>query len=301
MMKKVLIFSTFILMGATAFATVLTSDTTGIFMYKDRKYQISDTTNVISISVFDKTTEKFEPVCQSGQEIPDNEVERQLQEVFSYPFSNLINKKKNKTRFNPHWAGVGIGFCNVMDNGMNFIDNQHGLSINFSRSFEVFWNIFNIHYSFRNTHWGLVSGIGLDWRNYVMDKNYKFIRQDNRIQVEKVTDPISLDYSRLKTLDITIPLLAEWQTTGKARLFISFGPVIGIKTYSSLKNIYSEDGIEKKYFERSLNPNPINVDLLLQAGFCNIALYAKYSPFNIFQSQYAPAMKSFSTGIMLVF
>ena len=63
----------------------------------------------------------------------------------------------------------------------------------------------------------------------------------------------------MKTVDLTVPLLFEWQTHKflHGPIFFSLGPVIGIKTYSSTKTKYTTaDGQKIQLFEKGIKPNP---------------------------------------------
>lgn len=288
--------------GSLAAAPHFSADTSGVITYNKRIYRIDDKHDQITVTVYDENGRPNDKIYETRFQNGSKETVWQLSEVVTFPFSDLIGgkKKTEKRSFDPHWAGLGFGFCNAMGSG-GFIDDPRGVSVNFGRSFEIFWNIFTVHYPLSSNRLAIVSGVGLDWRNYVMNDNRRFIKDGNTIRVEEIGDGQSLDYSRLKTLDLTLPLLLEWQSGRKGQLFLSFGPVFGIKTYSSLKTIYSDNDSEKKNFKKRLPVNPVNLDLLLQGGFKHVGLYVKYSPFNIFQQKYAPQMHAFSTGLMLVF
>ncbi len=273
-------------------------DTT--FTFNDKKFVINDSTEFITVNVYQDTT-SLEKIYEARFNNGNRHETWQLNESITFPFSDLIgNNEKKRNRMKPHWSGIGFGFCQAMD-GMSFINKPNGVSINFSRSYEIFWNIFSYRLTKSKRNYGLVSGIGLDWRNYVMDDNRYFVKENQHILIQPCNENMSLKYSRLKTLDITIPLLFEWQPESNRNFFFSIGPVMNIKTYSSLKTLYKIEDTEHKIFHKNINPNPVNMDILLQAGYSFIGFYAKYSPFNIMQSKYGPDMQSFSTGIMLLF
>ena len=99
-----------------------------------------------------------------------------------------------------------------MGRGMKFLDSPTGISLDFSGSFEIFWNFVTIFTPIHRDNWGFITGIGLDWRNYVMNDNRYFTKQNGQIKIVPCPEDAHLDFSRLKTVDLTIPLLIEWQT-----------------------------------------------------------------------------------------
>ena len=127
---------------------------------------------------------------------------------YRFPFQDLISRKKKdkRKRFDPHWSGIGFGFCNAMGRGMKFLDSPTGISLDFSGSFEIFWNFVTIFTPIHRDNWGFITGIGLDWRNYVMNDNRYFTKQNGQIKIVPCPEDAHLDFSRLKTVDLTIPL-----------------------------------------------------------------------------------------------
>lgn len=96
-----------------------------------------------------------------------------------------------------------------MGRGMKFLDSPTGISLDFSGSFEIFWNFVTIFTPIHRDNWGFITGIGLDWRNYVMNDNRYFTKQNGQIKIVPCPEDAHLDFSRLKTVDLTIPLLTE--------------------------------------------------------------------------------------------
>ncbi|HIZ26181.1 hypothetical protein [Barnesiella sp. An55] len=277
-------------------------DTTVIFNQKE--ILIKDSADIVSVSVYEGEkpyTKFYESRFIDGK----RQTSWELSESVSFPFSDLITgkKKEKRKRFDPHWSGVGFGFCNGMGNGLRFLNNPNGISLDFSGSFEIFWNFITIYTPIHSNNWGFVTGLGIDWRNYVMNENRYFVKQDGKISIVPCPEGADLDFSRLKTVDLTVPLLVEWQTHKflHGPIFFSLGPVIGIKTYSSTKTIYKTDGNKVKLFEKNIKPNPINLDIMAQGGYGTFGFYVKLSPFNIMQQSRAPQMRSFSAGVMLHF
>ena len=291
------------LLAGSAWAAECECDTTVFFNQKE--IQIKDSADIVSVKVLegDKPYRKFyESRFIDGKQ----QTSWELSESVSFPFSNLIagKKKERRKRFDPHWSGVGFGFCNGMGNGLRFLNAPNGIALDFSASFEIFWNFITVCAPIHANNWGFVTGLGIDWRNYVMNENRYFVKQDGQINISPCPEDANLDFSRVKTVDLTIPLLIEWQTHQflHGPVFFSLGPVIGIKTYSSTKTKYTTvDGQKVQIFNKNIKPNPINLDIMAQGGYGTFGFYVKLSPFNIMQQNHAPQMRSFSTGVMLHF
>lgn len=301
-MKQLVTLLPVLLLAGSAWAAECECDTTVFFNQKE--IQIKDSADIVSVKVYegDKPYRKFyESRFIDGK----RETSWELSESVSFPFSDLISgKKKKRKRFDPHWSGVGFGFCNGMGNGLRFLDDPNGISLDFSGSFEIFWNFVTVCTPIHSDNWGFVTGLGIDWRNYVMNENRLFVKQNGQISVTPCPEGANLDFSRVKTVDLTVPLLIEWQTHKflHGPIFFSLGPVIGIKTYSSTKTKYTTADSQKvQLFDKNIKPNPINLDIMAQGGYGTFGFYVKLSPFNVMQQNHAPQMRSFSAGVMLHF
>ena len=277
-------------------------DTTILFNQKE--ILIKDSADIVSVTVYEGE-HKYDKFYESRYADGKRQSSWELSESVAFPFSDLITgkKKEKKNRFEPHWSGIGFGFCNALGNGLQFLNSPDGVSLDFSNSFEIFWNFATIFTPIYNNNWAFITGLGIDWRNYVMNDNRYFSKQDGQIVVVPCPDDAKLKFSRLKTVDLTVPLLIEWQTRAflQGPLFFSLGPVIGIKTYSSVKTKYTEGNKKVEHFNKNIKPNPINLDILAQAGYGTFAFYMKISPFRIAQKNHAPEMRSFSAGVMFHF
>ena len=301
-MKPILTLLPALLLALPVVAADCERDTTVYFNQKE--IQIKDSADIVSVKVFEGDT-PYKKFYESRYADGKRQTSWELSESVAFPFSDLItgNKAKKRKRFDPHWSGVGFGFCNGMGNGLRFLNNPNGISLDFSGSFEIFWNFITVYTPIGGNNWGFVTGLGIDWRNYVMNDNRYFTKQEGQISVVSCPDGAKLEFSRLKTVDLTVPLLIEWQTRTflQGPVFFSLGPVIGIKTYSSVKTKYRLGEEKVQYFNKNIKPNPINLDIMAQGGYGTFGFYVKVSPFRIMQKNHAPEMHSFSAGVMLHF
>lgn len=298
-MKKLLL----LLFTQVALLPLLAAECDTTVIFNQKSIHIKDSADIVSVSVYEGEN-PYNKFYESRHIDGKKQTSWELSESVSFPFSDLITGKKEKKRqrFSPHWSGIGFGFCNAMNSNLSFLNSPNGVALDFSNSFEIFWNFATI-FTPLNNNWGFITGLGIDWRNYVMNENRYFTKQEGQISVVPCPEGANLEFSRLKTVDLTVPLLIEWQTRALLHgpVFFSLGPVIGIKTYSSVKTKYRLGDEKVQYFNKNIKPNPINLDIMAQGGYGTFGFYVKVSPFCIMQKNHAPEMRAFSTGVMLHF
>lgn len=280
------------------------SDTT--IVINNRIIKVNEAGDKIDISVYEATGDTLSRIYETSYQNGKKETRWEISESINYPLSDYIHKKNKKKRanFTPHWAGVGFGFVNAMNSDFHFINDNspHGVYIDFGRSFEIFWNIFDIGVPLYQDKLGFVFGLGLDWRNYVMTANKYFTYSDYQIQVKPMEENDELDFSRIKTVDLTLPVLLEYQiNVGCKKLYLQGGAQVNFRTHSSLRNKYKLNGYREKYYKDGIGSNPVNLDLVLKVGFENIGFYSKYSPNRMFQTGKGPEMHAFSMGVALTY
>lgn len=66
-----------------------------------------------------------------------------------------------------------------------------------------------------------------------------------------------------------------------------------------LRIIDADGEKRKKKMDRGMNLRPVTMDFLFQAGVGCIGLYAKYSPFGLFEKDKGPKVHPVSLGLQL--
>lgn len=230
----------------------------------------------------------------------DDDVEVKREVDFTVPFSRYWEDKRNgrrKTSFSPHWSGFGIGSCNVVNTKSGGLNGAEGVTVNTNKSFELFFNFTTASYDL-GSGFGVFTGTGLNWRNFRMDNEYRFVKTDNKISLETYPEGAKVQFSRLKMFSITVPFMVEWQVHGYSSLFINAGPVFNINTYGSILTRYKLDGEKVKTKNKSVHQSPLTVDFMAQIGFGSFGVYMKYSPCKLIQKGYGPDMNPFTCGVM---
>ncbi len=304
-MKKIMLsLIVFVCIFSNAKAIETAENDTTVF-FRNKTIQIEDSVGQMKVKVFDQQGEEYKPIYEGVfSEGKSYEKWTVMEEIgIQLPFMTKP-KSKRKYTMEPHWAGIGWGFANIADQQYN-INNINGVSLKSESSNEFFFNLIEKILPIYRNNLGLTTGLGFNWRNYFLDEN-KYLSEVNGITT-LVAAPAGIDYefSRLRTFHITIPLLLEWQPTfGKSqKFFVSAGVVGGVNTSATHKLKYKDasDNTIRNITGKGLNIAPVNLDFLGQIGYGSWNVYAKYSPFSMFQSQKGPEIRSVSVGAMLNF
>lgn len=304
----ILILSYFLTTFPAGATDRLNSDTT--FRYNNRMIRLADSADQVRIKVFEtSSTNDTIPYKQIYEGIYTEEKSYEKWTVveelgFQIP---LLSKKfghhNRDYKMEPHWAGIGLGFSCVTNPSNFSLSPVDGFELKSERSSEFFINIFEkILPLYRNTL-GITTGMGIDWRKYYLDNNKHLVETNGITSAVDAPEGINYKYSFLKVVYLTFPVLLEWQPTfgDNHTAYLSAGVVGGVKTYSSSKVKYeNSDGHTVKSVEdRGLNVAPLTLDYLVQAGIGNVSIYAKYSPFSLFQKDKGPDVRGIALGMVL--
>lgn len=273
--------------------------------FDNKVIQIEDSIGQLKVKVFANDSTPFKPVYEGiftdGKSYEKWTV---IEEIgIQLPFMNKSHHHK-KYSMEPHWAGIGWGFANISDQNYK-LNNIDGVSLKSESSNEFFFNLSEKIIPIYRNNIGITTGLGFDWHNYFLDMDAHLI--ENQINGETVVEHTGMkyEYSRLRTFHITVPLMLEWQPTfGKnQKCFISAGVIGGVNTFASYKVKYKDPtgnsvtNVESK----GLNVAPLSLDFCGQLGYGTFSLFAKYSPFSVFQSEKGPNIRTVSLGAVLNF
>ena len=262
-----------------------------------------DVENTIRIDIQGKSEDplyRFSYVKQIRPGITDTLVVRERSDWdFTLPFQKFTRKHRRYRGFDGHWAGLGFGMCHALGTTTGG-RNGSGVNTTMGSSYEIFWNIFSIDYAPWRNGWGLVSGIGIDWRNFRMTGHSRFVKEDGELYISNYPEGADIEFSRIKVFSVTIPALLEWQSQTKC-FFVNAGAIFNFNTYASLKTRYKLDGEKVKEFHKNIHQTPFTVDFTVMGGWDNLAAYFKYSPMRVLQTEYAPQFNAISVGAVWLF
>jgi hypothetical protein len=306
-MKKIILFMMVLLVAfsTSEAAKLIQSDTT--FHFNKKIIQVQDSIGQMRVKVFEATNKDSIPykVVYEGQFAEEKTFEKWtvVEEIgLQIPFLGKSNER-HQGKMEPHWAGIGWGFANI-SNASFKINNIDGVSLKSGSSSEFFVNLIEKILPIYKNRLGITTGLGFNWRTYSLDYNTHFVNSNGLTDVYDALVGVKYEYSKLKTAHITLPVLLEWQPSGlHDNFFVSAGIICGIKTYSVSKIKFKNESGDmiKRVEDKGLNVSPLSLDYYAQIGYGSFNVFAKYSPFSIFESGKGPDVRAVSLGLVLDF
>ena len=221
---------------------------------------------------------------------------------FNIPF---IDNNKDNTTERP--ARFSFNILDELEFGLGLVsatEQAEGMNVKLSNAGMEFIlnNLFNWRYQPTNNT-ALTLGFGIDWRNYRMKGDRRFLKDGNNLLIAPYPDGADINFSRIKVFSMTLELMLKQRLY--KNLTIHIGPVVNFNTHASIKTRYAVgSGKEKEGFkETSSNicQRPVTIDFKAQLNLSYIGLYFKYSPTNTLDTDWGPEFKSISTGLVLRF
>ena len=290
-MKRIL-FLTLMAAATTAFAAE--NDT--LVIEKPQRVTIITGDSLQSIRVKGKEGDNSFDYQNTIQLIDSNYVSTETYNKSLWDLMPFGKKKDCEKRGNMQFALIAsfsVGFTTA-------VGAADGVNIPVGPSWEFMWDIAQIQvrpWKERNHYF--YTRFGLDWRNYRMTDQNRFVEQpDGRIVTTPYPQGSNPDFSRIKVLSLTVPFTYGFFPF-KQGLFRGFeiGPVLNFNVYSSIKTRYRIDGEKQKDITKGLHRNPVTVDLMVKLQMKYFNIYAKYSPCNVLDTAYGPKFRSVSFGV----
>lgn len=209
---------------------------------------------------------------------------------FEIPFSKK-NKKTRRHRNEVRMHFFGLGFINELN-------APKGMDIAMGSSIEILgptleWAYYPGYSSF-NFSWG----VGCNWRNYRMTGRTRFIKEENgNIGFSSYPEGADIEYSRLRVFSWTMPILLNGNVT--RGISLSAGPIVNFNTRGRLLTKYTLNDEKIKERSSNIHQNPVTIDLFAHMKVKCFGVYAKYTPFEILNTEYGPDFKGVSVGMTL--
>lgn len=301
-MKKILLLIA-VLLPVSLFAAQINPilpDTT-IFV-EGKKIELRDADDRVKVRVYDikpDSTYQEDELVFEGHYRDGQHYERR-----KYAKSITIPIPTWSRGIDPHWAGIGLGFANISDNSFH-VNDIDGVTLNSGKSWELNLNFYEHDFRLsRRYGLALVTGAGIRWDRYRLDRNECFKRVDGKTELLQAPPGINYTFSRLNVTSLTVPLLLEWQNVRhrNSDFFISAGVVGVIKTVATSRVKYRDITNNKKVkvkMDEGLYVRPLSMDILFQIGYDWFGLYVKYSPFEMFENNKGPAIHPVAIGFHL--
>ncbi len=221
---------------------------------------------------------------------------------------NVKFKRHKKNKFNGHWGGVDMGVNGYLYNGYYNIPNNNKynfLNLKYEKSVCVNINAYEQNFNLYKNHFGLITGLGLQYNNYRFDDNI-VLKSDTSIiwgfSGNDENPTRKYKKSKLSVTYLTVPLLLEYQTNRNFRnnsFHITGGIVLGTRLSSHSKQVYKDDGKRKDKNRDDFHIQPFRYDLTARIGWGIINLFGTYSLNTLFNNNEGPEINPFSIGITL--
>jgi hypothetical protein len=305
-MKKYIAFILGTLLATYTMKAVEVAENDTIIRFKQKVVHLEDSVGQLKVKVFDTDSvpynKVYEGIFTDGKSYEKWTVAEEF--GIQFPFLNKIHKKKKNYNMEAHWAGIGWGFANISDAKYNLNDID-GVTLQSEKSNEFYLNLIEKIVPLYRNNIGLTTGFGMSWHNYFLDKNTHLVEANDVTGVAAAPEGIHYDYSRLRLFQLNVTLFLEWQPTIGAnhKIFVSAGIVGGVNTMASYRVKYknAEGKTIKSVEGKGYNVAPLTLDYMAQVGYGSWSVYAKYSPFSIFQSDKGPDIRAVSLGATLNF
>jgi hypothetical protein len=212
-------------------------------------------------------------------------------------------RRRNSSRFRGQWAGVEFGFNNYLtaDNSFVMPSSIDYMTLHSSKS-----NCFNLNFAQQSIgitrHFGLVTGLGINWNNYRFDNNNNIEKGPlGVIQELPITD--KLEKSKLTTVYLTLPVMAEIQIpVDNHHINIEAGLIGAVKIGSHTKMVY--EGGDKVKSNDDFSLSMLRYGPTARIGFENLQVFATYYMTPLFKTGKSPGgyeLHPFEIGLAFTF
>jgi hypothetical protein len=211
-------------------------------------------------------------------------------------------------RFRGHCAGLEFGFNNYIYN-RDLNDTDLPEEISYMKLHSGKSHSFNISFSQISLgitrNFGLVTGLGLNWNNYIFANENNIIVGNDGYIVELLPEAgLILKKSKFSALYLNVPAMLEVQLpTGEGhRLNIAAGVIGGIKLGSHTKMVF-DDG-QKLKSDDDLNLSILKGGVTARIGYENFMIYGTYYLTPWFKYQLGPdtfQLEPFEIGFAFTF
>ncbi|MGB4094754.1 MAG: DUF2807 domain-containing protein, partial [Bacteroidales bacterium] len=228
----------------------------------------------------------------------------QDEDIIMFGFNNYNKKSKDKNeKFSGSWLSFGVLYTNYGQLPLSFsLPNKYNdLSINFNKSIGFQFNFLQISLSLSNkNNWGLVTGLGLQWVNYILEKTGNVVEYDDGIHIEpndNIIIDVNIEQTKLSAFYLEIPLLLELKTKSKPKMDVSFGLVYGFQLFNYYKLKLTSEIINDKGYNLS-SFNKSKTGLIFKININHIGCMIQYNFSNLFKPNKGPDVNPVEIGLI---
>ncbi len=212
---------------------------------------------------------------------------------------------QSRRRFSGHLGGIELGY-NSYSTGKwlnNDVPLEGYLDLNTAKStcFNFVFPPVSLGFT---RHFGIVTGLGINFNNYRFDGNNTIVVDgEGNVTPAWPADPIQYEKSKLATVYGFIPVMLELQIPVSHASAINLGAgVIGaVKLGSHTKVVYHDDGKQKDKNRDDFNLNVLRYGVTARAGYEMVQVYGTCYLSPMFEKTKGPELYPFEIGIALTF
>jgi hypothetical protein len=216
---------------------------------------------------------------------------------------NFLMGKSNHTYI--HWVGISTGINGYLDADNNFSTpaGYEFMQPDYGKSWFVDLNFLQYGLPIVKNYWHLVTGMGFQINNYVIEKDHILKPNTNYLDYS-VDTTVSYKKNKLSDVYFQIPLLFQFDTpkVKKNNTFhLLFGVVGGIKVGAWTKQKY--DNNDSKNFRTTrddFNLAPFRWSAMVKLGYGPVNVFASYQLNQMFKPDHGPQLYPFTVGITLL-
>lgn len=216
-----------------------------------------------------------------------------------------VVKSKSKKHFN-HWAGFAIGVNGLLTPGGSFTQpsKYNYLDLNYSRSINFQFNVFQHNFHIYKNYINLVTGLGTEYRRYMLD-NKTTLNADSSFTHGVIDSTSNFSYSKniLKSTMLQVPLLLEFNSGKKTSksFHIAVGAIGQFMISSKTKQKFEINGNDfTKIRKDNYNMSPFQVKAHASVGYSNFTVFSEYNITPLFDSNKGPEVYPFVIGVRLI-
>ncbi|MFW6224086.1 MAG: GIN domain-containing protein [Bacteroidota bacterium] len=209
----------------------------------------------------------------------------------------------DREEFDGHWGGIELGFNGFVNasNEMNLPAEYDFLTLKEEKSILVNINIFEKSFNLIRDHFGLVTGLGLQYNNYRFANNMVITNDSSTIYGNSMNiRDRSYVKSKLVVNYVTLPLFLEYTTHGRHEFHIGAGANFAWKIGDHSKVVYEQGTDRRKVKDHGdFYIRPYKVELTGRIGWGFIHLFGTYSLTELFDDGKGPELYPITAGFLI--
>jgi len=237
------------------------------------KVVVQENSDGVKIRIGDKGITILESI-EDGSKIKFEKFDDDFEESYDSD-DEADSRRRNRNRFKGHWSGVEFGLANYMVKDFDFTlpEDINYMDLHSAKSHNFNINFVQLSLGF-SRHFGIVTGLGINWLDYRFDGDNNIQKLDNGV-IDILDPEQSLKKSKFQTTFLTLPLLLEAQIpTDNHHLNIGAGIIGAVKIYSGTK--MTLDAGDKIKTNDDLSMNVVRWGATARLGFGNFQIFSTY-------------------------